>query len=224
MDRTFRRNTLILSGSLVAILVLYMVVFWLPQRRHKAEMRSAIQNKREAIESCKQQSTQLTVLNRELGQLQAYNEKLAEQIQATLNVREFLSTVHSLGQQEGVTISNVTPGIAIDLVGIQQQPISLTLVGRFHAIVQLMYELETMARRVAVFHRRGIRLDEAETLADSLVKRDRDLDNRRLCLECGALRPGLVCSVPTKAGAGRTVSGLVKMPQHCPGFSPVEGL
>lgn len=85
-------------------------------------------------------------------------------------------------------------------------------------------ELETMARRVAVFHRRGIRLDEAETLADSLVKRDRDLDNRRLCLECGALRPGLVCSVPTKAGAGRTVSGLVKMPQHCPGFSPVEGL
>lgn len=148
MDRTFRRNTLILSGSLVAILILYMVVFWLPQRRHKAEMRSAIQNKRDAIESCQQQSTQLTVLNRELGQLQAYNEKLAEQIQATLNVREFLSTVHSLGQQEGVTISNVTPGIAIELVGIQQQPISLTLVGRFHAIVQLMVELETMARMV----------------------------------------------------------------------------
>lgn len=85
-------------------------------------------------------------------------------------------------------------------------------------------ELEMMARRVAIFHRRGVRVDEAEALADSLVKRDRDLDDRKLCLECAALRPGLVCSVPAKAGAGRTVSGLVRMPQHCPGFSPVEGI
>ena len=85
-------------------------------------------------------------------------------------------------------------------------------------------ELETMTRRVAVFHRRGVRINEAEALADSLVKRDRDLDDRRLCLECALLRPGLVCSVPTKAGAGKAVSGLVRMPQRCPGFLPVEGL
>jgi len=148
MDSTFRRNTLILTGSLAAILVLYFFVYWLPQRRYKAEMLSTIQSKREAIESCKLQSTQLAFLNSELGQLEAYNEKMAEQIPTVLNVKDFLSTVHSLGQREGVTISTVTPGFATELVGNQQQPVSVTLVGKFQAIVQLMHELETMSRRV----------------------------------------------------------------------------
>lgn len=148
MDRTLRRNTLILIGSLAAVIVLYVVVFWLPQRRRMAELHSDIQTKRDAIESCKQKSTQLTLLNGELGQLEAYNQQAAERIPAALNVKEFLATVHSLGQREDVTISNVTPGIAANLVGTQQHPISLTLVGKFHAIVQLMYELETMNRMV----------------------------------------------------------------------------
>lgn len=148
MDRTFRRNTLILSGCLAAILILYVVVYWLPHRRYKSEMLSAIQDKRDAIESCKQQGTQLTALNGELGQLQAYNDKISERIPAALNVKDFLSTVHSLGQREGVAIANVTPGLAADLVGIQQQQISVTLIGRFQAIVQLMYELEATTRMV----------------------------------------------------------------------------
>jgi Tfp pilus assembly protein PilO len=148
MDHTFRRNTVILSGSLAAILVLYLFVYWLPQRRYRSEMLSAIQAKREGIESCKQQSTQLTVLNSELRQLQAYNDKMAERIPAALNVKDFLSTVHSLGQREGVTISNVTPGLPADLVGIQHQQISVTLVGRFQSIAQLIYQLEAIPRMV----------------------------------------------------------------------------
>jgi Tfp pilus assembly protein PilO len=148
MDRTFRRNTLILAGSLTAILVLYIFVYWLPQRRHKTEMLDRIQSKRDAIESCEQQGTQLANLNNELGLLAAYNEKMAERVPPALNVKDFLATVHSLGQRESVTISAVTPGLAHDLVGSQQQPVTLTLVGEFPAIIRLIYELETMTRMV----------------------------------------------------------------------------
>jgi Tfp pilus assembly protein PilO len=148
MDRAFRRNTIILAGSLVAIIALYAVVYWLPNRRFKAETLRAIQSTRDGIETCKKQGTQLTALNVELGQLQAYNQMMSERIPVALNVKDFLATVHSLGQREGVTIAAVTPGIAADLVGIQQQQISVTLVGEFHAIARLMYELEAMTRMV----------------------------------------------------------------------------
>ena len=148
MDRAFRRNTLILIGSLAAILILYVVVYWLPQRRRTAEMRSNIQRTLEAIEHSKQQSAQLARLNGELAQLESYTHQVAEQIPPALNVKEFLATVHSLGEQEDVKIPNVTPSISSELVTIQQQPISLTLVGQFRAIVQLMYELETMNRMI----------------------------------------------------------------------------
>ncbi len=148
MDRAFRRNTLILIASLAAILMLYVLVYWLPQRRRTADIRGNIQRTLEAIEQCKQQSAQLSRLNGELTQLESYTHQVAEQIPPVLNVKEFLATVHSLGQQQDVTISNVTPSISSELVSIQQQPISLTLVGQFHAIVQLMYELETMNRMI----------------------------------------------------------------------------
>ena len=65
-------------------------------------------------------------------------------------------------------------------------------------------EIERFNARVALFAERGIRTEEAEGLADALVKRDRETDDRRLCLECSHLR-GTRCSVPAKAGAGAFV-------------------
>ena len=45
-------------------------------------------------------------------------------------------------------------------------------------------EIDTFAARVIRFTDKGVNPTEGEALADKLVKRDRDSDNRRLCLEC----------------------------------------
>jgi Tfp pilus assembly protein PilO len=148
MDRSLRRNTLILVCSLAATLVIYLVLFLFPQRRQADSLRSGIQQKRGEIDRCKQQAAQLVMYNAELALLETANQRAAAEIPPALNVKEFLATVHSLGHQAGVTVSNVTPGIAADLVGVQQQPISLALVGRFRPAMQLVYELETMGRLV----------------------------------------------------------------------------
>lgn len=71
--------------------------------------------------------------------------------------------------------------------------------------------------RVMLFHRRGLRNDDAEQLAIDVAMRLRDLDDRRLCLECANLR-GKTCAVPAIAGAGVVVQALVRLPQRCPGF------
>lgn len=45
-------------------------------------------------------------------------------------------------------------------------------------------EIDTFIRRLSVFAKRGLSLDDRESLADRLVIRDRESDNRRACLEC----------------------------------------
>lgn len=43
--------------------------------------------------------------------------------------------------------------------------------------------------RQGLFQRRGEDAAHAEVLADRLLERDRDLDTRRLCLECAHFQP-----------------------------------
>ena len=54
-------------------------------------------------------------------------------------------------------------------------------------------EIDTFTARLARFTEQGLILADAEWLAGKLVTRDRDVDDRRLCLECCHARPGRRC-------------------------------
>ncbi len=80
---------------------------------------------------------------------------------------------------------------------------------------------------MARFNRRRARLirwgwteAEAEKLAERLVRRDRDADDRVSCIDCRHYRPGQ-CRNPQRAGlnAGEVGRDLVAMLQRCPGFA-----
>ncbi|MBB4226020.1 hypothetical protein [Variovorax guangxiensis] len=73
------------------------------------------------------------------------------------------------------------------------------------------------AARVELFTRRGLRVKDAEQLAEQVSQRAVDLDDRRLCLECRHLS-GKLCSRAAYAGAGRVVEAIVMVPQRCPAF------
>ncbi len=53
-----------------------------------------------------------------------------------------------------------------------------------HSMVMNGAEIDTFTARLARFTVKGLSLDEGEALADKMVKRDRELDDRRLCFEC----------------------------------------
>ena len=55
-------------------------------------------------------------------------------------------------------------------------------------------EIDTFTARLARFTGKGLSLDDGEALADRLVTRDRDGDNRHLCVECAQCRFGLRCA------------------------------
>lgn len=91
-----------------------------------------------------------------------------------------------------------------------------------HSAAMNGQEIDTFTARLARFTDKGASLEEAERLADKLVIRDREGDDRRLCLECVYLQSTgrWRCCSSTAADVAREVlaSELVRALQRCCGF------
>jgi hypothetical protein len=89
-------------------------------------------------------------------------------------------------------------------------------------------EINTFIARGARFSDKGLNTDEAERLADALVKRDRDPGNdMRQCPECLHLQGDdpWRCGNFERAGVGRDLpKDMVIRAQRCPGFRAVPGI
>ncbi len=84
-------------------------------------------------------------------------------------------------------------------------------------------EIDTFTARLARFTDKGLDLTTAETLADKLVIRDRETDDRRLCLECQHLRSGncgnwQAAGVAMRSRDARLPADFIRQLQHCDGF------
>ena len=84
-------------------------------------------------------------------------------------------------------------------------------------------EIDTFTARLDNFIRRELLEPESEKLADKLVLRDRESDDRRLCLECAHLagRAGVMrCAQWQRAGLGAAgvPAGYHLVLQRCDGF------
>lgn len=88
-------------------------------------------------------------------------------------------------------------------------------------------ELDSFTARLARFTDRGLILADAERLADVLVIRDREGDDRRVCLECASLHRGGRCGhwqragIAIRANDARLPGDFTAMLQRCDGFTAV---
>ena len=99
-----------------------------------------------------------------------------------------------------------------------------------HSAAMTGAEIDAFTARLARFTDKGVNLDDGGALADKLVKRDRESDDRRLCLEClhlagfGAWR----CGNWQRAGAAirardaQLPGELVYLLQRCEGFTDTK--
>jgi hypothetical protein len=83
-------------------------------------------------------------------------------------------------------------------------------------------EIDTFTMRLARFTDKGLSLAEAEQLVDRLVVRDREFDDRRMCLECAHLHGYGRWRCGNFGPADMAPEGLepelVKMLQRCLGY------
>lgn len=93
-----------------------------------------------------------------------------------------------------------------------------------HSSAMNSVEIGTFMARLERFTDKGMAYDEAEALADKLVQRDREGDDRRLCLECRHLQGAgrWRCGNWQQAGVAQQglARDLVLMLQRCDGYHP----
>jgi len=97
-----------------------------------------------------------------------------------------------------------------------------------HGTAMTGAEIDTFTARLARFTDKGLNLDVAESVADKLVTRDRESDDRALCLEClhlagqaaGSWRCGnwQVAAVAIKSRDAQLPGELAFQLQRCDGF------
>ena len=97
-----------------------------------------------------------------------------------------------------------------------------------HGTAMTGAEIDTFTARLARFTGKGLSLDDGEALADKLMKRDRESDDRRLCLECLHLagyaagswgcRNWQRAEVANNSRDARLPAELVTTLQRCDGF------
>lgn len=93
-----------------------------------------------------------------------------------------------------------------------------------HSAALTSAEIEVFFSRLAQFTDKGMSYVDAERLADSLVNRDREGDDRRMCLECSALSSNGRCLVAARSGlsgADRRLEPVINVLQRCEGFRVV---
>ena len=102
-----------------------------------------------------------------------------------------------------------------------------------HTVAWNSGDIDTFMARVSGFTDKGLGLDDAENVADTLVIRDRELDDRRMCLECVHLsgvqsqwrcknyKQALGCNKAADAQLGKS---WVLLLQRCNGFAPIAVL
>lgn len=96
-----------------------------------------------------------------------------------------------------------------------------------HSTAMNAAEIELFGKRKQLFLAKGLDEDAADALADKLVGRDRDRDDRRVCLECSNLkgfsrlrcsnwRVADLCISEDNTSVGMDFAALL---QRCDGFS-----
>jgi hypothetical protein len=88
-------------------------------------------------------------------------------------------------------------------------------------------ELSAFTARVLVLQRRGIEAGDADNLAERLTLRDRDGDDRRMCVECSHLGDGGRCLAAAAGrvhGADRRMEPVPTILQRCEAFGLRKGL
>ena len=94
-------------------------------------------------------------------------------------------------------LQNVEHGVSVVFVGAWPEPFQKSrcneialMDGLLHLAKDDAALADTFTARVALFTDRGLSLDDAQALANKMEKRDQELDDRRLCLECLHLSGG----------------------------------
>jgi len=144
----YRKNQRLVIGLVLAAIVAYFFLWWMPHRRKMAALQSQVRQAQQTIDDESARLNGISDVRAELAELHRYIAEIEQQLPDELNLPRFLSDLYAIAKELGVDIVQTQPQVPSRLVQLQTQPAHLTLAGRAPAIAELIYQLETGPRLI----------------------------------------------------------------------------
>jgi len=151
MERIGSRQTnYILAVVLIGIVMLYVVLVFLPNRREAAMLRQQMRTDRAFIAKTAGLSAAIAKVQKELEQVEHYTTKWREEMPAKAEIPRLFAKLDRLAAVAGVSTIRLDPLPIIEHQSIQQVPITLAVAGTFAEVFSLLSGIEMLTEPVWV--------------------------------------------------------------------------
>ena len=151
MERVDPRQTnYILAVVLIGIIILYVVLVFLPNRREAALIRRQLQTDRAFIAKTAGLSAAIAQVQKELDQVEHYTTKWRKQMPAKAEIPRLFAKLDRLAAVAGVSTIRLDPLPIIEHHSLQQVPITLAVAGTFAEVFSLLSGIEMLAEPICV--------------------------------------------------------------------------
>jgi Tfp pilus assembly protein PilO len=151
MERVGPRQTnYILAVVLIGIVVLYVMLVFLPNRREAALIQLQLQTDRAFIAKTAGLSAAIAKVQKELDQVEQYTLKWRKQMPSKAEIPRLFAKLDRLAAMAGVSTIRLDPLPIIEHQSIQQVPMTLAVAGTFTEVFLLLSGIETLTEPVWV--------------------------------------------------------------------------
>ena len=151
MERVSSRQTnYALAVVLIGIVVLYVALVFLPNRRETAMIQRQLQTDRAFIAKTVGLSEAIAKVREELDQVEHYTTKWRKQTPSMPEIPRLFAKLDRLSAVAGVSTVRLDPLPIIEHQSIQQVPITLAVAGTFTEVFLLLNGIESLAEPIWV--------------------------------------------------------------------------
>ncbi len=145
MDNNLRnyRHWLV-SGTVLAIAVLYVALVYLPGRRNLAELREQLATKQAPLDTSGAVLASIASTEKELERTEQFVERWRTENPMPSGLAPILAELHALAQVAGVSIVRLDPQPVQVFDTIKRGSLTLTCTGSYRAVHRFLYQIEQL--------------------------------------------------------------------------------
>ena len=137
-----RRTNIVLALVIIAVVALYVVFIFLPNRREAIATEQQLQFDRAFIAQTEGLAAAIATAEHELDLVERYTREWTERTPREADLPALFAKLNQLATVAGVTTVGIDPSPAVEHETMQQFPVTLALTGSFREVFSLLMGIE----------------------------------------------------------------------------------
>jgi type IV pilus assembly protein PilO len=125
--KTIKKPTVLLSiGAIVLVIILWLVLFFVPQSHKLSSLRSQQASLNSLIQQDNARMQRLRTETHHLGQIRSMYSTLENYVPSTQGLYTYVHTISAAGKSAGINITSISPGAPVAASGTPYTAIPIT--------------------------------------------------------------------------------------------------